>query len=479
MNNSLIKLLFSPKAVSLSRRSLLTGAASTAGLTLFPLLNQLALANTVKPRRFVFFVEGNGVEPITMLAPSARQALNNSFLNELASHRYWYEQYRHSAVMDIASPDLAEAKSLASLEGLADRASVVFGLSSKISGGGHSNFHGALACAKTSNLVPGGPTIDALLAAAVGSETPFDAMRLGVINSGASLDFGITALRRGKASPVVMNPNTARTIYFAPAVDAVGFSERAQVYDVIRRGIDSSLQHFPSGAERAKLEAYAESIDVLANRHDRVAGHSFATMDIPGAIDTADPLEKYAQQAKLATAALIGGLTNVAVLPIGSSGEGAFDLRYGGAYNINRHSLHHQAETKSGEGGGEFADMIHAITADKIKNMTDMAKALAATPDSDGEDMLANTVLVYLPDTGERHHSRAAEWPLLIIGGEAMGLKQGGRTLVYPGIKEDAHRQLSNVWNTMGHLAGLDLNDFGAESEQTRKALGPLSELMS
>jgi len=110
--------------------------------------------------------------------------------------------------------------------------------------------------------------------------------------------------------------------------------------------------------------------------------------------------------------------------------------------------------------------------------MADMAKALAATPDIAWDDMLSNTMMIYLPDTGERHHSQAEEWPTLIIGGENIGLKQGGRTLVYPGRNEDNHRQLSNLWNTVGHIAGLDLNNFGDETEITRKALGPLTELL-
>ena len=478
IDKTLSKLL-RPRPIALSRRSLLSSSVKAAGLTLFPLLNQLASANTAtSPRRFVFFIEGNGVEPITMLSPKARTALEPTLSEPLAGLRYWHDNYRHKTVMDLATDDLASALRLRALGSLANRASVVLGLSSKVSGGGHSNFHGSLSCTKTVNLVPGGPTIDKLLADACAGQAPFDAMRCGIINGGRTLDFGVTALERGKASPVVMKPASARDIYFAPAVNPIGFSERSEILDVIRRGIDSAMQDFPTGSERTKLETYAESIDVLAGRQTRIAQHGFDGLTIPETPASDDPLLQYEQQVQLATAALVGGLTNVAVLPIGTSGEGAFDLRYKGAYNINRHSLHHQAETKTGDGGGEFTEMIHDITADKISYMCDMAKTLAATPDVDGSDMLANTVLVYLPDTGERHHSRAGEWPILTIGGESMGLKQGGRTVIYPGIKEDGHRQLSNVWNTFGHLAGLDLNDFGAETELTRKALGPLAELM-
>lgn len=479
MNTKMINALFSPRSIQLSRRSLLSSAVKTAGLTVFPLLNQLANAQSAQARRFVFFVEGNGVEPVTMLSPRARAALEPTLSRPLGVPRYWHDDYRHRSVMSVATPDLAAAKSLASLGELQNRATVVFGLSSKISGGGHSNFHGGLSCTKTTDRVPGGPTIDALLAKQLGGQTPFDAMRAGVVNGGSTLDFGVTAFEKGKASPVIMSPPSARDVYFSSIINRSGFTERSKILDAVRLAIDNSMRHFPTGAEHAKLEAYAESIELLVRRQNRIAQHSSGNIIVPEATDSSDPLVKLAEQTQLVTTGLIGGLTNVAVIPIGTSGADTFDLRYGAPYSIGRHGLHHQAERASNAGSDEATDMIHAITADKIGQMMTMARALAATPDVGGGDMLSNTVLVYLPDTGERHHSRAAEWPTLVVGGEAMGVRQGGRTIIYPGIKDDNHRQLSNFWNTMGHLAGLDLNEFGDETDVTRKAKGPLSELMS
>jgi arylsulfatase A-like enzyme len=93
--------------------------------------------------------------------------------------------------------------------------------------------------------------------------------------------------------------------------------------------------------------------------------------------------------------------------------------------------------------------------------------------------MLDNTVIVFIADNGEQHHSTASEFPVVLIGGKNLGLNTGGRTIVYPGVNSVApvHRQVSNLWNTLGHLAGEDLNTFGAEGPH-RIAPGPLSELM-
>jgi hypothetical protein len=104
--------------------------------------------------------------------------------------------------------------------------------------------------------------------------------------------------------------------------------------------------------------------------------------------------------------------------------------------------------------------------------------------------MLDTTVIVYVSDNGEQHHSTGTEFPVLLLGGSGIGLRTGGRTIVYPGLDTggSGHRQLSNLWNTLGRLTGampfalspttrVDFNAFGNEGP-ARVATGPLSELM-
>ena len=93
--------------------------------------------------------------------------------------------------------------------------------------------------------------------------------------------------------------------------------------------------------------------------------------------------------------------------------------------------------------------------------------------------MLDNTVIVFISDNGEQHHSTASEFPVVLIGGKNLGLNTGGRTIVYPGVDTggSGHRQVSNLWNTLGHLAGDPLDTFGKEGPY-RVATGPLTELL-
>jgi hypothetical protein len=64
-----------------------------------------------------------------------------------------------------------------------------------------------------------------------------------------------------------------------------------------------------------------------------------------------------------------------------------------------------------------------------------------------------------------------------MLGGNALGLKTDGRTVVYPGFGAANNRQVSNLFNSLGHAFGDSTFDlFGLEGP-SRIAPGPLSEL--
>jgi hypothetical protein len=147
--------------------------------------------------------------------------------------------------------------------------------------------------------------------------------------------------------------------------------------------------------------------------------------------------------------------------------------------------MHHESQNSPACVG-----TIHEVTRRQVTAIANMARKLKNTPDpSNGTNMLDGTVIVYIGDNGEQHHSTATEFPILLIGGRAMHLQTGGRTIVYPGIGAgNNHRQVSNLWNTLGQLTGamqatlptgtnISFDVFGGEGPN-RIAHGPLSELM-
>lgn len=480
----------STRVKGLSRRDLMRAFGLGAGGLLFaPLLARIASAGTPRPARFVFVVEGNGFEPVTMLSTPTRAAIDASASAPIGDDRWWPNKVRHTSVIET-STGLETASALSPLlEGgdpLVSHAAVVLGLSSKIVGGGHSAEHGALSSARTIAGVAGGQSIDALLAAlpSVRGTTPFDAVRLGVgSDPGRPLDFNTCAYDAGRSAPLMLQPAAAYNLLFGSvATDAgrLAFSRRGELLDFAAADARATLAAFPSSSrERAKIESYLSSLEELSRRQARMIELAPELMAAQPASPDADPrytsdtaLERFAAQMELATAALIGGITNVAVIGSGTGGD--FGLSYPGITSVGRHDLHHGSDANA-----DYRDAIHEVTRIQVGAIATMARRLLATPDEEGGTMLDRTVIVYVGDNGEQHHSQAMEFPVLVLGGSALGVRTGGRSLVYPGESAGtSHRQLSNLWNTLGYAAGVELDAFGHEGP-IRVAEGPLSELMT
>ena len=94
--------------------------------------------------------------------------------------------------------------------------------------------------------------------------------------------------------------------------------------------------------------------------------------------------------------------------------------------------------------------------------------------------MLDNTLILYLSDAAEGHHSRCWEWPFVMIGDLGGQLNAGGRFLCYPKYGNQGHRTIANLYTTLLHTVDAPINHFGlkdpglADMDQD----GPLSELL-
>lgn len=467
----------------ISRRNLLRLVGTAAGAAVLgPFLSRLGHADTPVFPRFVFFVEGNGFEPVTVLSPSMRAALDASMAMPVGTDRYWPRRYRHTTPIETMG-DLDQALALADLGPLAAKTAVLLGLSSKITGGGHTTYHGVLSSTRTSGLRPSGETIDAHLSRLpMLAGTAFDALRVGYASAfhypGANLDFGTCALGAGVAVPLVRDPRQAFDMLFGVVTDRPGFDRAGRILDFARDDVSRALAAFPSSSpERAKLEGYLASIEANLQSRMRLEAAVAGIPTLPTMPSgTRTPEDIYtvltAQAGHIATA-LQGGLTNVAVLGIGTGYD--FDTFYGTDHRP-RHDTCHQSETSP-----MLADYLHMQTRHEMSVMIELARQLDAIPER-GATLLDHTVLVYIGDNGETHHATAEEFPVVVMGGGALGLRTGNRSIAYPGLDQFGmgHRQVSNLWNTLGHLACENLNAFGGErlGGGTRSAEGPLSELM-
>jgi hypothetical protein len=330
-------------------------------------------------------------------------------------------------------------------------------------------------------------------------------VRLGANSTlGTRLNYDTCAYDQNRPAPLIVDPYAAFSTLFGlvgSAAEQAAFNQRGNLFGFALDDVKASLAAFGgNSAERAKVETYLASLEEAQLRQAQLLSLRDKLMPLAPESPTTNPLydqnksndnntlKRFAGHLQLATAALRGELTHVAVIGCGTGGN--FDMTYptanpAGNKNITRHNLHHGSSSDA-----TYVQTIHDATRQQIDAIVQhLAIPLENTPDPMGGTMLDNTVIVFVPDNGEQHHATGSEFPVVLIGGGNLGLATGGRTIVYPGVDTggNGHRQISNLWATLGKLAGatpiqvgttkVDFDLFGKEGPG-RIAPGPLTEVM-
>lgn len=457
------------------RRDALKTLGLSAGATfLHPILTHLkaqAAGQPVTAKRFVFVLESNGVKPAQM----APEGIMRSDRPEKP----------FNGPPEFVDLPLAGRRLPMSLQPVApwqDRMTIVQGLSGRICGGGHSNDHGAL------GAVPGGrkgpaavhETIDAALAKAVPGIFPF--VGLGVSKHlDVNIRYSISAWDTGKLLPIVCQPQQAYNTLFGSVAEGSAkeeFIAKNNLLDFLKDDL-KKVEAGLAGPEREQLGAYVESFETLRNRQSRLneVEHTLREKG-PVASDkyrSKVETDKLDAQFDLAAAALICGLTNVVTLS-SAAGELDFDITFTGlGIKRDRHQIGHG----SGDGGRTYLELYDIMRRWHFERIAELMAKLERVPEGDGT-MLDNTVIVYLSDNAEAHHSRCWEWPMVVLG-DMGGKLKSGRYIDYPGYGHPRHRTTANMYLTLLQLAGAPRETFGM-ADPTLKDLdqhGPLEELLA
>jgi len=462
-----------------NRREFLKNTSLGVGaLALGPVVQQLqARAAGVAPKtpRFVFVVESNGVRPEQM-APSGieRKPRRQEPLNGPSD-------FFEASLQDRDLP-----VSLEPIKKWKDKLTIVQGLSGKVAGGGHStNFQalGAFGAGRgqggesTSVL---GPTIDGALAKHIGGIFPH--VGLGISKRlENSVVYSISAIGENKPLPIMVKPDQAMGTLFGSVADGYAkeqFTAKRNLLDFLQDDIKRAEAQL-AGPERQQLSAYLETFDTLSDRQSRLNEIEHTLREHAPA-----PSDKYTSEVEtdrldaqfdLAAAALVSGLTNVVTLS-SAAGIRDFDICFTGlGLKKGKHHTGHGG-SQNGMTWAETYDMIRRYHFDLIAGL---AKKLESVPEGDGT-MLDNTVIVYLSDAAEAHHSRCWEWPFVVLG-NAGGKLKSGRYVDYPGYGHLGHRTIGNLYTTFLQLAGSSAERFGMADPNLKDLdqTGPLTELLA
>jgi hypothetical protein len=433
-------------------------------------LSRLALAadGQLPPPRFLFVVEGNGLPP-KQVHPAGLPFVEREARDKMQTH-------------SLAGLELPQA--LKPIEPFRDRLAIIQGLSGRMCTGGHSSDHGALGAFYANsgrNIV--GPTIDGVLGRAFPGIFPN--LVLGIAaNADESVIFNCSADAPGRSLPTICRPDIAFARLFGSVAEGqarASFAARRNLLDYMKDDV-RRVQNRLGAVDREKLDQLTGAYESLHTTTERL-------VEVRDRLKTAAPVpdDKYASTVEtdrldahfeLAAAALIGGLTNVVTIASGV-GFPYFSIQFRGlGVDLPKHNIGHALYLKDDTIGWELSQKIRAFHFQLIARFM---QKLESVPEGDGT-LLDNTVIVYLSDGAETHHSRCFEWPFVVLGNARARLRTTGRYIVLPDYGRPGHRTINTLYNTLLHAAALARRDeFGSPDPNLEPDMyrGPLSELLA
>jgi len=452
-----------------TRRQFLAASSLGAGGVFFStFLNQLRAADkpAERPLRVVFFLQGNGLYPDQIQPETIERPKQPGDLED-------------RSLLEHSLPE-----SIAPLEPLKDRLTMIHGLSSVVARASHSTDFGCLGCYPGNRRVFDA-TIDAVLARRLGGIFPH--VGLGVTaNAEATIIYNLSASRPDKKLPTQCQPQLAYQRLFGAALSGEArkaFDTQSNVLDFLADDV-RRLQSRLNAAEKEKLDYYLEAFESMSDRQSalvRVAERIRKYKPTPSEKYAEDVnwLERLEAQFEVAAGALIAGLTNVVTIS-SCSGLGFSGGKIDGSQlgippgTIGLHSIGHGQSFC-----GKTSTELHVLIRERhMQYLAGFAQKLASIPEGDGS-MLDNTLIVYTSDHGEQHHPRNEEWPLLLIGDLVGRLNTRGRYLRYPWYGKPGHRTVANLYTSLLRLVGDNRPRFGIPDVALRDLNqdGPLDEL--
>jgi len=457
------------------RRDFIKGIAlGTGAAALAPLLRQMeahAAGNADGfPRRFVFVVKSSGITP---------SAIRPEGIDLGADDR----------LLDLKLKDQQLPPTLKSLDPFKEDTMILEGLSGSNFGGNHSSYYGALSCHHSPEK-PAAATLDCLL----GKLNPAPFNNYGFAPNGHSIgnNYGpivqdtavfpkISAYGQNSPMPYQASAEKAYRELFGSALDLKTggkkeFALQTNLLDFLSEDT-KRLAKQVSPEERDKLGHYLDAFESVRARNSQL-------VEMQNKIRKNAPelTSQYASTVftdrvstffDLSAAALITGLTNVVSIRADwlSAKYATFGFK-----NTSVHDIGHNKVTDNGLKSAEARDVIRKFQVDQI---AELAGKLKAVPEGDGT-MLDNTMIIYLSDTGEAHHSQRKEWPFIVVGGRGHNLRTAGRYLRFPKYGHPGHKTIGNWYNTLLQANGGPVQDHFGQMDNNLKDLdlrGPLSEI--
>lgn len=468
-------------SIRLPRRSFFKSLSLGASAPLLlPLISRLeAETRGIKPMRFVFFLEGNGLPPDDIQPTGiVRRDMQNPKGGQTGKCN------GEDVLLDISLsagghrlPD-----PIAPLERHLKRLTLLQGLSGRVCGGGHSNGFGALG-AYSASAGARDITIDSALAKS--APAIFQHVALGLLSSSTdNIFYCCSAAGPNQKVAHYQNPVLAYNMIFGKILGgntATEIGAQSLLLDHVAKDIQRVERQLPKG-EAQKLQQLADAFSSIGRRQARLK--EVDASKIPAKRDDlyASPVETKQLEAhfEIAATALITGLTNTVTL---TSGATSYPVWKGLGISIDNHTIGHMynERPKPGQNVSEGKAMAIKIRQFNMELLAKLVDKLESVPEGSGS-MMDNTVILYLSDSAENHHSSCFDWPMVMIGNLGGRLRGNDRFLNFAKYGAKGHATIGMLYTTLLNAAGVGMEHFGTKDTSLIGAVeqsGPLRELIA
>lgn len=317
------------------------------------------------------------------------------------------------------------------------------------------------------------PSLDQRIANAVGAETPFRSLELGVsrlVNTAEGTTLQCVSHRGPDlGNPAEVDPAVVFDRLFVRTTDAEGAADskavrtvRGSVLDTVRADLQRLSQRV-SAADRLRLEQHAEGIRTLERR---IAAESELTARCaeparPTALAEDlihEPLaERMAAHAELLAIALACDMTRAFSIQFSGSIGGTIFWQAGA--DRGHHELSHE--------GAASQEVMDAITLFIMEQLATLLVRLRDTPDGTG-NLLDSVALLATSDVSDGTYHHITDMPVLVAG-------RAGGALVHPGVHYASSGEHTNsVLLTLLRAAGLKQESLGSGGALTTEGCAAL-----
>lgn len=313
----------------------------------------------------------------------------------------------------------------------------------------------------------GGPTIDQMVADAIGGDTIFKSLEIGLETDEVFSFNGPNARNPGETDPYTLYQRIFGDTFREPGEEGIvdpRLGYRRSALDAVMGDI-AVLEASLGTADKARLEAHLDGVRDLETRLARLAEdpadlESCHAPEAPATefpeVDGAYPISARAQAMhELIAMAMACDQTRVFHFQISKP---VSNLMFPGAVDGHHNLTHDEPSPQPG---------VHAITVQIITELAWFLERLAAIPEGDGV-LLDNAAILCTSEHGEAQTHAITDIPMVIAGGGGGTLQQGVHYRSY--TEENAGK----VTLSLLRAVGVNAADWGEDDTYTTEGLSEI-----